>query len=284
MTADTIGREKQRMGAAGVALSLFLFSFKGWAALRSGSSAVLSDALNGFLDVPTYSVAFVSMRVHEQHPDEDHPFGHRRAEPLAGLLFAVFASALGATVLRDALRSLFQPGAIEDDPVTIGLVLTGIAVKGAMAAWFYLGAKRTGSPALRAGFVDSRNDVLTSSLALAGFRAGGRFDGIAALAIGAWIIVSGIRVGLENVGYLMGAAPSQAVQREILAAAQAVPGVRGIHDVRAHYVGDRVHVQLHVELDKDLTLAEAHAIGDEVRQAVEAIELVQKAFIHLDPV
>jgi len=272
------------MGAAGVALSLFLFSFKGWAALRSGSSAVLSDALNGFLDVLTYSVAFVSMRVHEQHPDEDHPFGHRRAEPLAGLLFAVFASALGATVLRDALRSLFRPGAIEDDPVTIGLVLTGIAVKGAMAAWFYLGAKRTGSPALRAGFVDSRNDVLTSSLALAGFRAGGRFDGIAALAIGAWIIVSGIRVGLENVGYLMGAAPSQAVQREILAAAQAVPGVRGIHDVRAHYVGDRVHVQLHVELDKDLTLAEAHAIGDEVRQAVEAIELVQKAFIHLDPV
>jgi len=284
VTKDTIGREKQLMGAAGVALSLFLFGLKGWAALRSGSAAILSDALNAFLDVLTYSVAYISMRVHERHPDEDHPFGHRRAEPLAGLLFAVFASALGATVLRDALRSLLAPGPVQHDPLSVGLVLAGIATKGAMAVWYFRAATQTKSPALRASFVDSRNDVLASFLALLGLWAGGRVDGIAALAIGAWIVVSGIRVGLENVAYLMGQAPPAHVQAEIVAAARAVPGVRGVHDVRAHFVGDLVHVQLHVELDKDLSLLQAHAIGDQVRQAVEAVELVQKAFIHLDPV
>ncbi len=284
MSSDLARREKERLGAAGVALSLFLFGLKGIAALRSGSAAVLSDAFNAFLDVLTYSVAYVSIRIHEQRPDEDHPFGHRRAEPLAGMLFAVFASALGATVVRDALQSLLKPGTVQDAPLAAALLVASIAIKGAMAIWYYRGSRRTGSPALRASFVDSRNDVLTSGLALTGLLAGGRMDAIAALAIGAWIIISGVRVGLENVGYLMGNAPAPEVKARIVAAATAVPGVVGVHDVLAHYVGDRLHVQLHVELDGGLALTTAHAIGNRVREAVEAIELVQKAFVHLDPV
>lgn len=284
MTADSVGRQKLRMGAAGVGVSLVLFGLKTWAAVRTASAAVLSDALNAFLDVLTYSVAYVSIRVHDRQPDEDHPFGHRRAEPLAGMLFAVFASALGATVVRDAVGSVFQPAELRQDPLSAGLLVLGIALKSAMAAWYRRGARSTGSPILRASFVDSRNDVLASVVALAGFGLGGYWDAAAALAIGCWIVGSGVRVGLENAGYLMGKAPSKDVQAAILAAAEAVPGVRGLHDLRAHYVGDRVHVELHVELDKNLSLAEAHAIGDRVRRTLEEMELVQEAFIHIDPV
>lgn len=284
MTTGAVDRRKRRLGAAGVGVSLVLFGLKAWAAARSASAAVLSDALNAFLDVLTYSVAYVSIRVQDMVPDEDHPFGHRRAEPLAGVLFAVFASALGAAVVRDAAGGLLQPGVVRHDPLSVGLVGASIAIKSAMAVWYRRGAKSTQSPALQASFIDSRNDVLSSTVALVGFRIGGYADAVAALGIGLWIIASGIRVGLENVGYLMGKAPSREVQEAILAAAGAVPGVRGLHDLRAHYVGDRIHVELHVELDRDLTLAEAHEIGEAVRRAVEAMELVQEAFIHIDPV
>lgn len=284
MSAEAVDRRKQRMGAAGVALSLFLLFLKTASAVRSGSAAILSDAFNAFLDVLTYSVAYLSIRVQDRHPDEDHPFGHRRAEPLAGMLFAVFASALGATVARDALGSLAEPGAVRHDPLSVGLVSASIVLKGAMAAWYRRGARRTHSPALRASFIDSRNDVLASVVALLGFAAGGYADALAALAVGCWIVASGIRVGLENIGYLMGKAPSHEVQAGILAVARAVPGVRGLHDLRAHYVGDRLHVELHVEVDQGLSLREAHEIGDNVRRSLEAIELVQRAFIHIDPV
>jgi len=284
MTPESVDRRKRALGAAGVGLSLALLVLKTWAAARSGSAAVLSDALNALLDVLTYSVAYFSIRVQDRRPDEDHPFGHRRAEPLAGMLFAVFASALGATVVRDALGGLFQPGVVRHDPLSVGLLITSIVAKGTMAIWYRRGAKSTHSPALRASFIDSRNDVLASAVALAGFWLGGYADAVAALIIGCWIVISGVRVGLENVGYLMGKAPSPKIQAEILAAARAVPGVLGLHDLRAHYVGDRIHVELHVELDKNLSLAEAHEIGDGVRRALEGMELVQEAFIHIDPV
>ncbi|HEY8418258.1 MAG TPA: cation diffusion facilitator family transporter [Limnochordales bacterium] len=284
VNAEPIGREKQRLGAAGIGLSLVLLAFKAWAAVRSGSAAVLSDAFNASLDVLTYSLAYVSMRVQERHPDANHPFGHRRAEPLAGLLFAVFAAALGAALVRDGIGHLLQPRAVAADSVSTGLVVTSMVLKGGMALWYRWGALRTQSPALRASFVDSRNDVLASSVALIGLEAGGYVDTAAGVAIGAWIIISGVRVGLENVGYLMGNAPPPHVQAEILAAARSVPGVRGVHDLRAHYVGDRIHVELHIELDLRLSLAEAHAVAVRVRRAVEALELVQEAFIHIDPV
>lgn len=272
------------LGTAGIAVSLFLFALKTWAGVRSGSAALFSDALNAFLDVVTYAAAYVSMRVQERSPDENHPFGHRRAEPLAGLLFAVFAAVLGATVLKDAIGGLIQPPVVRRDALSFGLVGVGIAVKAAMALWYRRGAKTTQSPALRAGFIDSRNDVLASIVAVLGFGLGGLVDAVAASIIGCWIIGSGIRVGMENIGYLMGQAPDEAVRKALIAQATAVDGVLGVHDLRAHYVGDRIHVELHIEVDRDTSLARAHDIGVSVQRRLESLTIVQDAFIHIDPV
>lgn len=277
-------RHKRLVGELGIAMSLVLFALKTWASVRSGSAALLSDALNAFLDVLTYSAAYISMRIQDQSPDENHPFGHRRAEPLAGLLFALSASALGAAILRDAVGELLRPAAANRDPVSAGLFGASILLKGGMAALYRRGSSRTGSPALRASYIDSRNDVLASVLALAGFALGGFADKAAAIAIGCWIVGSGVRVGLENIGFLMGKAPSPEIQEAIRRAGLAVPGVLGLHDLRAHYVGDRIHLEVHIEVDRRISLAEAHDIGVAVRRRLESLELVQTAFIHIDPV
>lgn len=283
MTVD-LERRKRTLGRAGVAMSLVLFALKTWAGARSGSVALLSDALNAFLDIVTYSIAYVSMRVHERSPDADHPFGHRRAEPLAGLLFAVFAAVLGATVLSDAAGAVVAPAEVQRDALTFGLVGASIALKAVMAVWYRSAAKVTGSPVLRAGFVDSRNDVLASAVAVTGFGLGGTVDAAAAILIGGWIIASGVRVGMENIGYLMGKAPAAEVSREILETARDVDGVLGVHDLRAHYVGDRVHVELHIEVDRNMSLERAHDIGVAVQRRLESLAVVQNAFIHIDPV
>jgi cation diffusion facilitator family transporter len=280
----TQSRQKRLMGGVGIATSLVLLALKTWASFRSGSAALMSDAINSLLDVLTYSVAYLSMRIQDQSPDEDHPFGHRRAEPLAGLLFALAASALGAAILRDAVAGFFQPARIRRDLVSTVLIASSIVLKGGMALWYFRALKQTASPALRASYIDSRNDVLASFLALAGFELGGLADKAAAVAIGCWIIGSGVRVGLENVGFLMGKAPSPEIQEAIRREGLAVPGVLGLHDLRAHYVGDRIHVEVHIEVDRCTPLAEAHDIGVEVRRRLESLEPVQTAFVHIDPV
>ena len=276
--------QKRRIGRTGIAVSLVLFVVKLWAGILSGSAAVLSDALGAFLDALAYATLYFTLRVQDRAADENHPFGHRRAEPLGGLLIAIFASVLGATVIRDSVIGLFEPGTVRSSLLSYWLIGTSIALKSGMAVWYYRESNASASPALKAAYVDSRNDVASSGAALLGYAYGGAVDNLAALAIGAWIIYSGFRVGLENVGYLMGEAPPGAVLDAIRSEAMAVPGVAGLHDLRAHYVGDRIHVELHVEIDRNTTLQNAHDIGVAVKRRLKSLDAVQDAFIHIDPV
>lgn len=274
---------KNRLTAAAVVLSVALFGLKLWAGLVSGSIAVISDALNSFLDIASYSIIALSTRVQDQVPDRDHPFGHRRAEPLAGFLIAVFASLLGATIIKDSVMDLFEPSTTIRAAGPTAVLVVSIAAKVLLVAAYRREWRRTGSPALKASMVDSRNDILASSLALVGFWIGGWWDNAAALLIGGWIFSSGLRIGLENMGYLMGQAPDARVVEGIRAAAAEVPGVASCHTVRAHYVGDQVQVEVHVEVPADLSLRQAHDLGVAVQERIETMPEVLHAFVHIDP-
>lgn len=246
---------------------------------------MLSDALNSFMDIVSYSVVFISVRIHQREPDDDHQFGHRRAEPLAGLLIAIFSTLLGANLIKDTFLSLFSPYQSRTfTPLAVGALLFSMAVKAFLAFAYRAEARRSRSTALYASFVDSRNDVVASAVALGGYWLGDPWDALAAGLIGLSILYSGVWVGLENLDYLMGKAPEASFFASIESEAMAVPGVLGLHDVRAHYVGDTVHVQVHIEVDGRLTTRESHAIATRVTRRLEALETVQSAFVHVDPV
>lgn len=272
------------LAVAGVALSVVLFALKLWAGLQSGSVAILSDALNSFLDVISYSIVYIGMRVHAQEADENHPFGHRRAEPLAGLVIAVLAVILALAIGRDAFFHLRDPHDPAYSGWTVAVLAAAALAKATVAALYHRAWWRSGSPAMRASFVDSRNDVLATGLALGGFALGGALDAAAGLLIGAWILFSGGRLGAENLRYLMGHAPDERVLRAIRRAALRVSGVRGLNDLRAHYVGDRIHVEIHIEVDGYMKNRDAHDIGVAVKRAIEELHPVEKAFVHIDPV
>lgn len=276
---------KERLTAIGVVTSVVFCVLKFITGLVSGSIAIISDALNSLLDIVTYTAVFISVRIQERQPDADHHFGHRRAEPLAGLLVAIFATILGSTLIKDAIVSLFvEPHTPEFSLSPVVILLLSIGTKMVLAKRYAEESRNTGSPAMYASYIDSRNDVLASSIALVGFVIGRPIDDIAALLIGMWIIYSGGRIGMENLGYLMGVVPSDELLLEIRKTAAATPAVLGLNELRAHYVGDKLHVEIHIELDDTLSLREAHDIGVDVQSRLEALPEVQSAFVHIDPV
>lgn len=278
-------RQKERLTVIGVVTSVIFCALKFITGLVSGSIAIISDALNSLLDIVTYTAVFISVRIQERQPDADHHFGHRRAEPLAGLLVAIFATILGSTLIKDAIVSLFvEPHTPEFSLSPVVILLLSIGTKMVLAKRYAEESRNTGSPAMYASYIDSRNDVLASSIALVGFVIGRPIDDIAALLIGMWIIYSGGRIGMENLGYLMGVAPSDELLLEIRKTAAATPAVLGLNELRAHYVGDKLHVEIHIELDDTLSLREAHDIGVDVQSRLEALPEVQSAFVHIDPV
>jgi cation diffusion facilitator family transporter len=143
------------------------------------------------------------------------------------------------------------------------------------------------SPALRATFIDCRNDVLVAgqgliAVILAQYQLR-MLDTVSALIIGLYILYSAYRVGMENIDYLMGKAPARDLLRRIQAAAEQVREVEEVDHVMGHYVGTFVHVELTARVDGLLSTADSHEVAEMTRVAVEAIENVDRAFVHIEP-
>lgn len=265
-----------------------LFALKLTAGLFSGSIALISEAMNSFNDIAASIATFVCVKISDKEADEGHPFGHSRAEPIAGLIVAVLAGILGFEVIRESIERLLTDGKPEISLFTLFVPVVTMGTKGLMSWHFRRVGRMFGSPALLATSVDSLMDVFVAIAALIGI-AGTKmgypfFDPLAGFIISLWIIYAGYRIGMDNIAYLMGQAPEPALMEEIKAAALGVRGVKRLSKVRAHYVGNFIHVEVHIAVDKDLPTFDSHAIGESVEKNVEAIKSIEKSFVHIDPV
>lgn len=267
--------------------NIFLFAIKITVGITSNSLAIISDAINSLTDIIASVIIFFAVRTSAKQADEGHPFGHHRAEPIAGLIVAIFAGILGFEILHTSAFKLTETHVHRGSIPAIVTLLVSIGMKSVMYTYFKRVSRKINSPALLASSIDSRNDVYISSTALVGVGCGffgyTHMDNIAAILISFWIIYSGYKIGVQNIDYLMGKKPEDGIMEEIKKKASAVPGILGIHDVRAHYVGNYIHVEIHISLDRAITLTQAHDIGKKVQWAVEAIDSIHKAFVHIDP-
>lgn len=265
-----------------------LFALKMVAGALSGSIALISDAINSLNDIAAAVATFICVKISNKQADEGHPFGHSRAEPIAGLIIAVLAGILGFEVIRASVERLLSRTAPEITVFSLAVPVVTMGAKGAMSWHFKRVGRMFNSPALNATAIDSMMDVVIAVAALAGIAGAyigyDYFDPLAGLVISLWIIYTGYKIGLENIAYLIGEAPPPKLMEEIKAAALSVKDVKAINTVRAHFVGNFIHVEIHVEVDKDLSTLDSHAIGEEVERSVERVDSIEKAFVHLDPV
>ncbi len=268
--------------------NVLLAAMKSLIAWLSGSSAMFSEAANSLSDVLYSLLMTTGLYLAQRPPDESHPQGHSRFEPLVGLIIAGAMGTAGFTALRESV-SRFLSGATPIETFWPTVVLTtGAAVKVVMYALVVRIGREADSPAIRASASDNLADVLTSMAALVGVW-GSRLlhpllDPGAGVLVALWIFRSVWEIGVENVGYLTGRGASPECIRRITAAALGVDGVLGVHQVIAEHVGPRLRVDMHVDVDGGLTLRAAHDIADRVQAAVEGLSDVDLAFVHVEPV
>jgi cation diffusion facilitator family transporter len=251
------------------------------------SIAIISDALNSFTDIIASAIVHISLIVSHKKADKEHQFGHERAQPIAGLIVAIFTGIVGFQVITESIRRIISGGEIVKGILPIILVILVMIIKFIMYTYTKAVCKRTKSIALAASSIDHRNDVVISFAVLIGviFSNLGYplLDPVAAIIVGLWIIKSGFDIGMDNIRYLMGEAPSEVLFDKIEETAKSVRGVIGLNDVGAHYVGTAIEVEVHIYVDKKMNVQEAHDIGKEVQKRIENLEDISRAFIHIDP-
>lgn len=268
--------------------NLTLFIFKIIVGIISNSISVISDAINSFTDIISSIVVFVCVKMGCKEADEEHPFGHHRIEPIAGLVVALFIAIVGFEVIKISVGRILTGDHMHFSLAPVIVLIFTMCLKFFMFVYFRKVSSSSNSPALAASSIDCRNDVFISATALLGVL-GSRFghsylDSVVGIFIGLWIIYSGYGIGMSNIDFLIGKSPDKETMKQIREAALSVKGVKGLNDVRAHYVGNYFHAELHIELSKRLSLEAAHDIGKKVEHAVESLPGVKKAFIHIDPV
>jgi len=281
-------RAVRRVGLVVLAANVALVAAKGAVWWATGSLAVGSEAVNSLADVAYSVVVLGGLYLTTQPPDFEHPHGHERIEPFVSLVVALGVLAAGIAVLWQASTSLLAGDLGRSAGVPGVLVLSGTAVAKYALYRYVLGvADDHHSPALRATALDNRNDILTAGAALAGVLGSAAgypvLDPLAAFVVAAGILHTGYEIVRDNVNYLVGAAPPEDLREEILERALVHSDVEGAHDVVTHYVGPEIDVSLHVEVEGEMSLYEAHDIETAVRGNVREIPEVDDVYVHVDP-
>ena len=275
-------------GAVGLGLNLLLFAGKLAAGLLSGAISVTADAFNNLSDAASSVVTLVGFRLAGQKADADHPFGHGRAEYLAGLVVSLLILLVGVELGQSSLQKIFHPQPTLLTPLTGSILAASILVKLGMG-WFQgaLGRRIT-SQTLRAACVDSRSDAVATAAVLAGLAisqlTGLPLDGWIGLLVALFILKSGFGAAKDTLNPLLGQAPEpetvQAIQDVILSHRQVV----GIHDLIIHDYGPgRRMMSVHAEVAADADLVEIHDVIDHIERELNRKFRIE-AVIHIDPI
>jgi cation diffusion facilitator family transporter len=269
-------------------INVFLFVIKAVVGILSNSIAVISEALNSFTDILVSIGIKIAVKISRDKPDSKHQFGHNAAQPIAAFILAVFAFVVGINIIEESIKRLLAPEVIHTIPSVYIVLIITIVTKILLNRYQVRIAKIFNSPAIRAASVDSINDVLASSIAMVGV-VGAAFkmnyiDSIAGIMVAMFIFKSGYEVARENLDYLMGRSATREFDDRLKKITMQLEGVKGINDFRSHYVGNKFHVEIHIEVDKNATTRVSHDIGNTVRRRLEQEDDVQKVFVHIDPV
>ncbi len=282
-------RELRRVGLLVLGVNVGLALAKGLVYAETGSLAVGSEALNSLAD-SAYSLVIVGgLYLTTRPPDFEHPHGHERIEPFVSLAVALGIFAAGGLVLWQAGTALLSadPVSVARGPAAVVVLAGAAVVKFGLYRYCLRAGRDRHSPALVATAVDNRNDILTAIAALVGVVGASLgypiLDPLAAGVVAVGICYTGIEVVRDNLDYLVGAAPPEDLRAELVRRALAHPEVQGAHDVIAHYVGPEIDVSLHIEVEGDRTLLEAHDIESEVMASLQALPQVDDVFVHVDP-
>ena len=267
-----------------------LIALKLVAAAITGSIAILTEAIHSGIDLMASFVALISVRRADVPPDEDHPYGHEKAENLAATIEGMLILVGAGIIIFEATRRLVIGSEVESLGIGIAIISFSVVVNLAVSGLIGRRAKSLGSAALEGDAAHLRADAYTSLGVLAGLvlvelTDEPAFDAIAAIAVAVAIVVSGVRIMRRSGSVLMDEAPppEELDRIEAIIAAAGPPEMLGYHKLRARRAGARRWIDLHVQFRDGTSLERAHEAAHELRDAIGAELPRSDVLIHVEP-
>ena len=274
---------------ASILVALCLIGLKAWAWTATDSVALLSSLADSILDMFASAVTFFAVMVSVSPADREHRFGHGKSEGISGLVQALIVTGSAAYVAIEAVSRLLAPSPIRQPDVGIAVMLSSLVLTLGLIVFQRFVVRQTGSLAIEADSIHYRADVLTNVAVLAAIflsaQPGLHFlDPLLALVVVVLILMSVRTIAARALDVLLDRELPDEDRERILAIGKAHPEVRGLHDLRTRSSGSAQFIQLHLELDPELSLTRAHEICDAVERKIRRVFPAAEVLIHADPV
>ncbi|MCC7085145.1 MAG: cation transporter [Pirellulales bacterium] len=289
-SARSLYEQATRAAWVGLLANLGLGVVKLVGGLVGNSFALVSDAVNSLGDTFTSAVVLFALKVAQKPPDEEHPYGHTRAEAIAGTNVALLVIGSALAIGWEALQRI---GSAEPAPQRWTLWIAGAnaIIKEGLFQYKRRVAARTGSRAMIAHAWDHRADALCSLAVLIGLAAvrfgGEQFhwaDSAAALVVVATVLISAGMVFRKSASELMDSQASSEFVEKVRSIAASIPGVTGVEKLWCRKSGLEYFVDIHIEVPPTMTVADGHEIGHDVKRQLQSqIPTLRDVLVHLEP-
>ena len=273
---------------ASVVAAISLIGVKTWGWNQTQSVSLLASLIDSTMDSATSLINFFAIRYAMAPTDKEHRFGHGKAEALAGLAQALLILVSIGLLLTQTLGRLWNPLVVENTPIGISIMLASMVLTGAIVVFQWYVVKRTQSNAIKADSLHYTSDFLMNfGVIIALFLASIGYHGADpyfALSIGAFVVYSAWGIAQSAFHLLLDHELSDEQRHLITQLALTQPQVIGMHDLRSRQSGHMQFIQLHLELQEDMLLLEAHGVAEALELRIMAVFPNADVIIHLDPV
>jgi len=274
----------------GILLNLFLALAKGLAGFFGNSYALLADAVESTVDIFSSLVVWTALRIAARPPDEGHPYGHGKAEPLAAIFvsLALFAAALGIAV--QSVHEIFSRHNAPA-PYTLIVLVVVIFLKEVIFRYVVRIGRQTESTAVKSDAWHHRSDAITSAAAFVGILVavvGGKgfemADGIAAFFASGIIAFNAWRLFIPALREVMDTSPPLKMKNRIFRSAAKVSGVLGFHKCFVRKMGFEYYVDLQILVNAKISVRQGHTIAHRVKDAIRSADRrIADVHIHVEP-
>lgn len=270
-----------------IVVAATLIIVKAFAWWQTGSIAILAAMTDSLVDLFASITNFFVLRFALQPADEEHTFGHGKAESLAALAQSAFITGSAAFLLLQGIQRLTEPQLVQGSELGIGISLFSIGLTAALVWYQRRVVKLTGSPAIAADSLHYQTDLYMNAAILVAmllnFYGMAYADALFAIGIALYILYSAVVMFWEAMQALLDKALPKDEVEQIWAIVNAQPNIISIHDLKTRRAGAVRFIQLHLEMRDELTLMQAHDISDELEQKLLAAFPQSEVIIHQEP-
>ena len=279
----------RRATYASVAVALCLIIFKMLAFLVTDSVALLSSLVDSLLDCLASILNLFAVRQSLVPADDEHRFGHGKAEPLAGLGQAAFITGSSIFLVLESINRIVNPKVVEQGEIGLLVMLFSLVATIALVTYQSYVARKTGSVAIKADSIHYFSDIALNTgviiaLLLTTYVGWELADPVIALLIALYIVSSAWKIIKQSLDQLMDRELLPEQRQVIIDLLESQTAIAGYHDLRTRTSGTDVFIQLHLDIDGSISLGKAHAIASEVESSLRTRFPTADILIHQDPV